>query len=283
MTLAGSSRIGLGTATPVAAATAVVLREPALGTSGQGMEVLLQERVLRADFAGGALVFPGGKADAQDVSLAPALRLGVDDVMLRRRLGTQTRAGALALVVAAVRETFEEAGVLFARRGGEVVDEDFLAQDHALRMRASLADRDADADWRPWLAAHDLRLDVGALVPFAWWITPHGVRRRFSTRFFVARVPDCQAHAAGHDGTEMTDTVWLSPEDALTASERGDRTVIYPTRRTLAALAAHDSVEGVMRAARDGAVDLRPIVPLLRPGPTGPGVQHPDGGPVEAV
>jgi 8-oxo-dGTP pyrophosphatase MutT (NUDIX family) len=268
-----------GTATAVPSATVLLLR-----TSPSGeMEVFLQERTIESDFAGGAYVFPGGKLDTRDARM-PAEVLGdLDAAALRRDLGTATPDAAVALAVAAVREAFEEAGVLLAHRDGTPVGPEFLADPEVVAMRAALAARGTDTDWRPFLRAHGLVLDLAALVPFAWWITPHGLHRRYSTRFFVAAVPPGQAAALGHDGDEMTDSVWASPAAALAAGESGERVIIYPTRRTLAALAEHATVEAAIAAARAGAVDLRPIVPILRRSPDGPGVQHPDGGPIETV
>lgn len=268
-----------GTATAVPSATVLLVR-----TSPSGeMEVFLQERTIESDFAGGAYVFPGGKLDARDGRMPPEVLGDVDAAALQRDLGTATPDAAVALAVAAVREAFEEAGVLLAHRDGMPVDAEFLADPEVVAMRAALAARDTDTDWRPFLRAHGLVLDLAALVPFAWWITPHGLHRRYSTRFFLAAVPPGQAAALGHDGDEMTDSVWASPAAALAAGESGERVVIYPTRRTLAALAEHPTVEAAIAAARAGAVDLRPIVPILRRGPDGPGVQHPDGGPIETV
>lgn len=302
MTTLASGRT-TGTATAVPSATVVLVR-PRRGISGddgggddgagdvghgdgrgsgEGLEVFLQERTIQSDFAGGAYVFPGGKVDDRDRAMDDHLLGEVDATWLQACLGTTTANEAVALAVAAVRESFEEAGVLLARRGGDLVDGAFLAAAHTRAMRSDLADRSTDTDWRPWLAAHDLVLDLAALAPFAWWITPHGVHRRYSTRFFVAVVPPDQQTTLGHDGREMTDSVWLGPGAALAAGQAGERMMIYPTRMTLARLAEHADVAAVMAAARSGDVDLRPIVPLVRRGPDGPGVQHPDGGPVAVV
>lgn len=265
------------TATPVPSATVILLRD----APGGGMEVLLQERTLRSDFAGGAYVFPGGKVDPRDARMPPDVLGPVDAGRLQRQLGTSSPTEAIALAVAGVREAWEEAGVLLATRGGRRVDHDLVTSVDATALRADLAARDRDVDWRPWLREHELVLDLATLAPFAWWITPHGLHRRYSTRFFVTRVPPEQAQAWGHDGREMTDSVWLAPRRAAEAGATGERSVIYPTRRTLERLAGYPDVAAVLAAAADGRVDLRPIVPLLRRGPDGLGVQHPDGGPVE--
>lgn len=271
-----AGRLVAGTATPVPSATVLLLRP---GRDGHGIEVFLQERTLASDFAGGAYVFPGGKVDPRDADMDPE-RLGpIDQAALRRAIGVE----GVALAVAAIREAFEEAGVLLATRDGRPLDAADLASPDFVDARGRLAERGRDHDWRPFLAKHELVLDLGALAPFAWWITPHGVHRRFSTRFFLAAVPSEQLPALGHDGDEMTDSVWLSPQAALAAAEAGERTIIFPTRRTLTALAEHDTVEDALAAARSGRVDLRPVLPLLRRRDGVTGVQHPDGGPVEVV
>lgn len=280
MTQLRSGRVGGDfTATPVESASLVLLRTSATG----GVEVFLQERTIESDFAGGAYVFPGGKVDAQDRDM-PDDVVGVCDIVaLQRTLDTSTPDLAVALAVAALREAFEEAGVLLASRDGHVVDGSELADPDVVAMRAALAARHSGADWRPFLRQRGLVLDLGALTPFAWWITPHGVHRRYSTHFFVAAVPADQTETLAHDGAEMTDSVWVDPAVALAAGESGEHVIIYPTRLTLAALAAFDTVDQALQAARNGAVDLRPIVPVLRRTDDGMGVQHPDGGAVEMV
>lgn len=280
MTQLRSGRVGdATTATAVPSSSLLLLRDAPTG----GIEVLLQERALRSDFAGGAYVFPGGKVDAVDRDMPADLLGEVDGPALQRTLDATSPTDAVSLVVAAIRETFEEAGVLLARRDGEVVGARELAHPDVVAMRTALADRQSAVDWRPLLAARGLVLDLAALVPFAWWVTPHGVHRRFSTHFFVAAVPPGQVDHLAHDGTEMTDSVWIDPAAALAAGESGARVIIYPTRRTLAALAVHATVDAALSAARSGDVDRRRIVPILRRTPDGLCVQHPDGGPIETV
>lgn len=267
----------VGTVTAVPASTVLLVRQ------GDGVEVFLQERTLASDFAGGAYVFPGGKVDPRDHAIDPQA-LGTSDVRgLVASFGGPTPQDTRALAVAAIRETFEEAGVLLATHDRRPLSAEEVSSPSFLEARAGLAERGRDYDWRPFLAEHGLVLDLQALAPFAWWITPHGVFRRFSTRFFLAAVPPLQVPLLGHDGLEMTDSLWLRPAVALAAAEAGERTIIFPTRRTLMLLAEFDTVAEAMAAARGGQVDLRPILPLLRRIDGVTRVQHPDGGPLEDV
>ncbi|MBY5161839.1 NUDIX hydrolase [Salsipaludibacter albus] len=259
------------TATP--AATVVVVRDHV-----DGLQVLLQERALASDFVGGAWVFPGGKVDPRDAEVASE-RLGpVDLSAVHARLGAATPGETRALLVAAVRETFEEAGLLLGTTHGRPVTSDDLAADDVRATRQALADRASDHDWRPFLDERDVVLDVGALRPLAWWITPHGLHRRFSTRFFVTGLP-VEQDPAGHDDVEMTGTVWETPAAALDAARRGDRMVIFPTRRVLESLEELPDVAAVLDHADHDRFDLRPILPLDRSRGCELLVQHPDGGP----
>lgn len=274
------------TRAPVPSATVAVVRD-----APEGVEVLLQERALASDFVGGAWVFPGGKVDPRDGDMEPE-RLGPHD--LRRvhgvfgaTVGSAGMASTRALLVAAVRETYEEAGVLLARRDGRPVEARDLEDDAFVATRRALADRSSDHDWRPFLAEHDLVLDLDALVPLAWFVTPHGVHRRFSTRFFAAVVPEEQAHPrhddSRHDDVEMTGTVWTTPSEALRAAEAGERQIIYPTRVVLSALAELDRADDVRSRSVAGDFDLRPIAPLVRRRDGRTWVQHPDGHPPERI
>lgn len=262
----------------VDAATVVLARDR---PAGDALEVLLLERHLRSDFAGGALVFPGGKVDDRDCALSGERWRGADLDAWAAAMGTD-RAGALGLLVAGVRETFEEAGVLLASRGdGTPVSAADLATEDALAMRRRLAVRGEDHDWEPWLAERGFVLELGWLALWSWWVTPKGQHRRFDTRFLVARLPADQS--AGYDAVETTDLRWTTPAEALEAQARGEVTVIYPTRRNLAALMAYRDVASLLHAAAAGEVDQRRIEPRIVDVEGMAMVQHPDGGPPEPV
>ena len=242
----------------VDASTILLLHDP---PTGSGLEVLLLERHIESDFAGGALVFPGGKVDPADRRLPPERYEGRDPAAWRDALGADTDEQALGLLVAAVRETFEEADVLLAtRRGAPVTDED-LASPSFVEARRRLSSRDEHFDWTSWLAEEELVLDLGALALWAWWVTPKGQHKRFDTRFFVARLPAEQS--AAHDDIEMTSLRWTTPQAALEAQRAGEMTVIYPTRKNLEVLAAHDSAQAAWNAAEAGQVEQRRIEPTV--------------------
>ena len=264
---------------PAVASSSIVVVRDRPPADGGGYEVFMLERHIETDFAGGALVFPGGKLAAADRELDPARWTGIapDDTVAM--LGAADAGEALALHVSAVREAFEEAGVLFARRGdGTAVTTDDLLRDDWLEVRGRLASRGDDWDWRPWLAEEDLVLQLGELAFFSWWATPEGVHRRYDTRFFAAHLPDEQAEAMGHDDVEMTSSTWLTPEEALAAGREGRFTVIYPTRKNLEILGAHRSAAELVDAARAGRTDRRRIQPIIVEVEGRPMVRHPDGG-----
>ncbi len=215
---------------PRLAATVLLVRDRA-----HGLEVFMVERHHQIDFATGALVFPGGKVDPADA-----------DPALRPRCGESLAADddTRALRVAAIRETFEECGVLLARaRGAE-----------SLFSRAA-----PGSEFAALVAREDLLLACDQLVPWAHWITPAVVPKRFDTHFFVAAAPEDQL--ALHDGNESVDSVWITPADALRAAETGTRTIIYPTLMNLARLAESRDVAGALeRARKQPVVTVQPTI-----------------------
>jgi len=215
--------------------------------------VLLLRRNARSAFAASQWVFPGGAVDPGDRVLDPALWRGIDPAALGAQVGHDA-ATTLGLWVAAVRETFEEAGVLLATRAdGGPLDP---ADPAVAALRKELAAR--DADFAAGLAAAGAVLDLAALTPLRRWITPESEPRRFDTLFLVAEAPPGQA--GDHDGVEMVSARWLTAADALSAHAGGDLTMMYPTRRTLEEVAAARDVP-TLRAAAAARGPLRPLVP----------------------
>lgn len=208
------------------AATVVVLRPGA-----SGAEVLMVRRHGRSGFAADAWVFPGGVVDQPDRSLPEACWRGIDPEALAPRFRA-TPDLVLGLHVAAVRETFEEAGLLLATTAaGEPID---LLDPEVVALRRAIAARDDPADaavFRAWLERRGLVLDLGALEYWSHWITPRFEPKRFDTRFFLARAPHGQI--AEHDRVEITDQVWITPRAALEAAEDKRMLLIYPTINNL--------------------------------------------------
>jgi 8-oxo-dGTP pyrophosphatase MutT (NUDIX family) len=206
-------------ATPQPAATVILLRE-----GEKSPEVLLLERTARSAVLPAMYVFPGGRVEESDRALLDRLgRFRASDA--RARLTTVAPELALGYFVAAVRETFEEAGLLLARRRGhsDLLDADTASalQQHRLPVQAS------PARFKELIEAEDLELAVDHLSVHGHWITPERVERRFDTIFFAALAPAGQL--AQHDGVESMSHAWLRPEDALDQARRGERQIIFPT------------------------------------------------------
>lgn len=219
---------------PRDAASVVMLRD-----ADAGLEVFLLRRAAASDVLAGAYVFPGGKVDAADASLAD--RLDRPAAALHAALGEAdaTVEHAVACHVAALREAFEESGVLYACGAGAAE----LAQARAL-LRQGL-------DFATILRTLDLRLQTAALQPWSRWITPRMASvssKRFDTRFFVAAVPAQQT--ARHDDVEATHSVWLAPRAALLQYRDGLIDLAPPQIMSLAHLARHASVASVLAEAR---------------------------------
>lgn len=229
------------------AATILLLRD------APQLEVLMVQRHHAIDFASGALVFPGGKAHQGDDDPNWAdFTLGWDEF----------DPGQRALRIAAIRESFEEAGVLLARRGdGGPMGEEVCP----IEVR-----QDVDAGRTAFLdvvRALDARLDLQALTVFARWITPPlpGFKR-FDTWFFVAKAPVEQLAAC--DGRETVDAVWIAPSQALQLGRSGARSVIFPTRMNLKLLAeSADAGDALSRAAGRALVTVRPRLEERSSGP----------------
>lgn len=216
-----------------AASTLILLRD-----SDTGPQVLMLKRHGLSEVLAGAFVFPGGKLDAPDAELMDSPHLDEAAPVLHARLGEHDIGTALAvgLYVAALRETFEESGLLLA--------ED-LAPARAEEALVRLADGMA---FNTLLAEMGLRLRVGALAPWSRWITPpDSPNKRFDTRFFVARAPEGLAR---HDERETTEARWVQPRPALQSYWRGELTLAPPQIMTLAHLARHRSVDSALAEAR---------------------------------
>lgn len=240
--------------TPLPAATVTLVRD-----SDEGVEVLLLQRNLRSGFMPGMFLFPGGALDKSDSSREACERCaGIDDATASRILGIA--GGGLAYWVAAVRESFEEAGILLARDASGAM----LALDdagRAERFRAYRHDLNRGAcDFTAVIVAEDLRIAAGELVYFSHWITPHGAPRRYDTRFFVARAPAAQ-HAL-HDNFETIACRWMNPAAALAAQARGEIRMRTPTQKTLELFARYRDADTLIAAMR-GLSDIPAILPRI--------------------
>lgn len=230
------------------AATLLLLRD-----GGEGLEVVMITRHAESGFAAGALVFPGGRVDAAD---------GDPAVLKCCRQVAGVGAQAMALRVAGIRESFEEAHVLLARAAGS---EALLssAELSAIedRLRASLGRAPHFGDL---LCDGAIELATDLLVPFAHWITPPGRSKRYDTHFFVAAAP---AQEPRHDGHEAVGSIWISPARAIAESESKRVKLISATRLNLAKLGRSRTVAAALAAAR--ADTIVTVCPQYVETPTG--------------
>ncbi|MDR3452852.1 MAG: NUDIX hydrolase [Rhodoferax sp.] len=224
------------TTPPRAAATVVMLRDAA-----RGLEVFLLKRHGLSDVLGGAYVFPGGKVDAHDAELDMTVRLDQSPQQLHAGLNEPDidAVTAASLYVAALREAFEESGVLFAQDASAA---------RATQAGALLRE---GCDFDEVLARMALRLQTRSVVPWSRWITPRVpsvMNKRFDTRFFVSAVPLDQI--ARHDNHETTESVWLRPRAALEQYRDGQIELAPPQIMSLAHLSHHSTVDSVLQEAR---------------------------------
>lgn len=231
----------MSNAEPIPAATVLLLRDK------PAFEVLMVERNQAVGFAGGALVFPGGRIAPGDSHQA----------WFRHARGLAPEADIAAAQVAAIRETFEEAGVLLARHKGH---DDFISgeeaesfQDWRLKVEAD------DALFLELIKMANLELAPDALCFFARWIAPKGIHKRFDTWFFAARTPTSQQ--VREDGSEATEAVWINPTKALQCRDDKTRKIIFPTACNLQLLAQRDSVEATFSFAKSRKIE--PITPII--------------------
>jgi len=234
--------------TPVKdAATVAVVRD-----GPRGLEVLMLRRNAASAFVPRAYLFPGGAVDPADGDPVLVARcVGWTDDAASAAIGVA--GGGLAWWVAAVRECFEEAGLLLAHRGdGRRID-----LDRPVRAARFAAHRDAlnaaTVTFAEICEGERLQLDVGTLHPFAHFITPPGAVRRYDTQFFVTHAPTAQA--ALHDRREAVANRWICPAEALERNARGGFVLIEPTRASLEVLARFAAVEDLLGAARSAGRD----------------------------
>ncbi len=236
------------------AATVLLLRD-----GSDGLEVFMLRRNLNSDFVGGAYVFPGGAVDPEDrhADLDEICEGRCDDDASRR---LDIASGGLAFWVAAIRESFEEAGVLLAYdRSGQIVDLDH----HAGVERWAEHRRAVDTSERRLIevcAQEELRLAVDGMHYFGHWITPEGAPRRYDTRFFMAAAPVNQTPL--HDDHEVIANEWLRPADGLARVEAGELTMMPPTTASLRAIARFDCAADALAAATE-ITDVPTILPRV--------------------
>lgn len=238
---------------PRPASTILLLRDSA---ERKEVEVFMMVRHYEIDFNSGALVFPGGSVDKGDKEIiaTPALYSG----------GEGLDEATLSFRIAAIRETFEESGILLARpSGSKALVEARRASEIEAAHRADLCD--GKISFRKVLADNGMVLALDELMPYAHWITPEGMPKRFDTWFFLAGAPPEQLGA--HDGKESTDSIWVSPREALEGGESGRFKLPFPTTRNLIKLGKQESVQAAMDDSRGKSIVT--VTPVMTKTSTG--------------
>ena len=234
-------------------ASTVVLMRDANGEAG--IEAYLLRRQKTMAFAAGMYVFPGGAVDPRDEALAASAWVGPTPQEWARLLTADTRL-ATALVCAAVRETFEESGVLLAGTSADDVVADITGDDWEADRLALL---DRSLSLAEMLDRRGLVLRADLLRPWAHWITPEVEPRRYDTRFFVAALPEGQR--TRDVGGEADRVAWMRPRAALDAYEAGDIGLMPPTAFTLMEMSTLSTVDDVLAAG--DARDVQPVLPKI--------------------
>jgi 8-oxo-dGTP pyrophosphatase MutT (NUDIX family) len=238
--------------TPRPASTILLLRDGAAGE----IEVFMMVRHYEIDFNSGALVFPGGSVDNgdQEIIVRPELYSG----------GEGLDAASLSFRIAAIRETFEESGILLARpRGSNSLVDAKRAAEIERHDRAALCE--GKKTFLNVLTDNEMLLALDELVPYAHWITPEGMPKRFDTWFFLAAAPPEQVGA--HDGKESTDSIWVSAREALAGGESGRFKLPFPTTRNLIRLGKQGSVRAALNDSKGRkVVTVMPVMTKLNGG-----------------
>ena len=241
---------------PKDSATVILVRQEHRKT----LEVFLARRHVRQSFMAGAFVFPGGKLEAADADFAlTKLILAKEDFHPHSLLqdNALTKKMALSFFICAIRETFEETGVLFALKssghsidfGNAIIKSRFAAYRQLLNLGNITLPEIARQE--------ELILMPALLIPYSHWITPEIVPKRFSTRFFLAELP--QGQSATTDSDELTSSLWVTPHDALQMHTAGKITLMPPTLKTIEEMAKFIRLDELFTAARNRSI--YPIMP----------------------
>ena len=218
-----------------------------------GLEIFMVARDRQGGFASGAVVFPGGKVDPDDHAEAwgPSARK------------LPAKGPESQYWIAAVRETFEESGLLIAERAGG----GRLSASDVAEIGAAHRGKILDGSLKFSAFAQSLRIvpAFGEMVHFAYWVTPVTMPKRFETHFFLVHAPE--DHVATHDGQEAVRSFWVSPREIVAEADAGKQVLVPATRANLELLAESETVADALAAARD-----RSIVPVM------PVVEKTDGG-----
>lgn len=237
----------------VPSATVVLVRE------GEAAPEILMVRRRAGDAFGDSYTFPGGIVDDNECE-AHAFCGGRTAAQADQIL--QLHRGGLDFYSAAIRELFEETGILLARdaEGAWAFSDEHDAETSVRDLRRQL--NDGAVSWTNTLRKHDLRIACDALHYFSFWETPLGLPKRWAARFFLAEIPPGQS--ARHDGSELTDSRWMTAADILSVGEERGMALPFPTRSNLEVLSGFETVDDLTRwAARRTETGIEKIRPVI--------------------
>lgn len=251
---------------PIRAAATVMLVD-----DKPDLQIFMMERNANTIFAGGMWVFPGGSVDVNDdPETFEHISAHRSDEQASELMGLER--GGLAYYVAAVREAFEEAGILLAINKHDQSPLEMIKPEVQARFDEHRDRVNENSDNFPLIIdKENLLLDVGQMHYVARWVTPVGPPRRFDARFFVSRMPKNQFPQ--HDDHELVHSEWFSPAEILEREAKGEMVLMSPTLRMVRSLAKFDSADQVIESARANLPDERARVnsnrELVLPGDEG--------------
>ena len=227
----------------IPASTVLVIRDGI-----DDIEVFMVVRHHQIDFASGALVFPGGKVDENDLN--PKLR---KYTISSNEINDQE----LSYRIAGIRECYEEADVLFAyeENDSEIISNERLAK--LIKWREKFNNK--EGSMYDFAVEENIKFNLDNLIPFAHWITPQMMPKRFDTYFYIAEAP--KDHLGSHDGKESVDSIWITPKQALDDCYAKKRTIIFPTRMNLEKLSRFKTVkEALEKIKKETIITVEPKI-----------------------
>jgi len=235
---------------PVPAATVLLVRD-----NNEKIEVFMLKRASQTNF-GGAWVFPGGKLDTDDgLKDVADICFGLDDQEASAKLNTQE--GGIHYWIACIRECFEESGILLAcRANGELVNDTSDEENKLIKQyRKKLLN--GEHVFLDMMKELDMQLATDQLAYIAHWVTPEIEKKRYNTRFFIAKSP---AQRADHDGYEGVDSKWVNPEHALAEMKEGKFPIIMPTIKSLEFVAKYQTTQSLLELNKKNSYKNIPTI-----------------------
>ena len=235
---------------PVPAATVLVVRD-----NNEQIEVFMLKRASRTNF-GGAWVFPGGKLDADDrLKDIEDICFGLDDKEASKKLNTPE--GGIHYWIACIRECFEESGILLAyRKNGELVSH--TSDDESKNIKGYRKQLlNGEPVFLDMMKELNMQLATDQLAYISHWVTPEIEKKRYNTRFFIAKSP---AQKADHDGFEGVDSKWVNPEQALQDMKQGKFPIIMPTIKSLEFVANYKTTNELLELNKNNTYKNIPTI-----------------------